>query len=229
MVRYWNSEEHKISFLGIPKTGSTSIRTALGIDVEKDWTVQPKYATFTVLRNPIDRIKSGYMECKRRGTVKLDVSFSDFLKSLGSGFFDNHTDPQAFYFRPVDRVWLFEDLDSLFSFFGVERKHENKSKPYEINETLEDLAIIYNLYGRDFILYEYYKGGNFPHGLGDKQLYFRRFYELVAECNNHQEAYYKLEREFYMLYGRNCYVNYETFKNIKSRYWRDLGKQNIPI
>lgn len=228
MVRYWNSEKHKISYLGIPKTGSTSVRAALSIDVDRDWSVEPKFATFTVLRHPTDRIKSAYMECKRRGTIKPGLSFTDFLKSLHGGFFDSHTEPQSHYFRPVDRVWLFCDLDKLFVHFKVAPKRENISEPYRIDPTDEDMGYIYSIYGRDFILYQFYAGGNVPHDLASLEGYFKRFYALSAELNNHQKAYYAVEREFYMLYGRNRYENYESFKNAKSKYLQRLGNRKLP-
>ena len=59
MIRFWKSDEHEVSYLGIPKTASTSVRDALEMDVY-DYTKTLKYKkVITTIRGPQRRILSG--------------------------------------------------------------------------------------------------------------------------------------------------------------------------
>ena len=66
---FYNSESHKLSYLLIPKCGSTSIQKALGSS-EQNKSYFPKYESFTVVRNPLDRFYSGYHELTKRDLFK---------------------------------------------------------------------------------------------------------------------------------------------------------------
>ena len=48
--------------------------------------------------------------------------------------------------------------------------------------------------------------------------YFHRFYELVPDCKNHQEAWQKLEEEREELGLNEKYTTYNSFRKAKSNY-----------
>ena len=48
--------------------------------------------------------------------------------------------------------------------------------------------------------------------------YFHRFYELVSDCKNHQEAWQKLEEEREELGLNEKYTTYNSFRKAKSNY-----------
>lgn len=227
LIRYWNSDKHKVSFLGIPKTGSSSVRATLGIHPEKDWATKPKYKkTFTVIREPFARIGSAFEECKRRGTLRkgYERNFDGFVLSVKEkGFFDEHTAPMAMYYQPVERVFLLDDLHSLWKWLCISgEKKANISDPYSIRMTSDTRALIYELYSRDFLLYNNFRqiiGLPIDYQIATKGGYFRRFFEI----KNHwpsisdMKAYNLLEREYYSLFGENRYTSYNSFKNQQAR------------
>lgn len=161
LIRYWNAPSLNLSYLGMPKAGSSSVRAAIGAHPENDWTLEPtEKTTFTVLRHPVARTVSAYVETLRRKTHW--GTFSEFLRRLQDvGWFDEHTIPQADYFRPVDRVFILEAGD-VWDWIGVDREpRENRTtwrdgkKPVP---TSEEIRIIRKLYSHDFELYRKYGG-----------------------------------------------------------------------
>jgi len=139
LIRYWNSQQYQVSFLGIPKTGSSTVRKILGIDTESEWSLQPEYSqVFTVLREPTERIKSGYQECKRRRTLRPGTTcFGSFVKSIEQcDFFDEHIRPMSYYFNDqVSHVFALDNLSTLWSWLNIVLVNdikENASKAYDI-------------------------------------------------------------------------------------------------
>jgi hypothetical protein len=52
--------------------------------------------------------------------------------------------------------------------------------------------------------------------------YFDRFYEIKGFDLSDKVAYYRLEDEFFAKFGENRYSSYESFRNGKYRYLREL-------
>lgn len=158
MVRYWNSDKYKVSFLGIPKCGSTSVRKLIEAHPEKDWSLIPDYKTFTVLRNPATRLISGYHELQRNGYFQSRniQSFKQFLDHIEEyGYFNEHIYPMVNYYREVEEVFIMEQefIYKICQFIGREWEyiHENKSE-----QTIHDYDVsrINEMYKEDFKLYD---------------------------------------------------------------------------
>lgn len=227
IVRYWNSEKYKISFLGIPKTGSSTVRAALGINPEKDWALKPAFKkTFTILREPVKRLASSFKECQRRGTLRpgYEQTFTGFMFSVKDhGFFDEHAAPMSLYFKPVERVFLLENLGEVWEWLDIEpKKNFNVSPPYEVELNEDARAIIYEIYGRDFLLYNNFKrleGVGFSYKIGTTIGYFDRFYEIKHKFGGISDmaAYKILEREYFTIFEAYKYASYKSFKNQQSK------------
>ena len=94
--KYYNSRDFEMTYLEIPKSGCSSIKAHVNPS-PTDENV-PKYQVFTVVRDPIDRFISGYMELKRQ--KKTDLGFSEFILHVESdGFFDRHIVPQDVFIQ----------------------------------------------------------------------------------------------------------------------------------
>ena len=70
----WYSDKYKLCFIGIPKCAQTSIKDAFNMDKnESNYFNLPdhvkNYALFCVLRDPIDRLVSGYLEVIKRAVI----------------------------------------------------------------------------------------------------------------------------------------------------------------
>ena len=74
---YLSNQKLELSYLQIPKCGVTSIRECMRLFIS---TKEPMYKTFTVIRNPKDRVLSAYHETLRRGTFR--GSFLSFLQKI---------------------------------------------------------------------------------------------------------------------------------------------------
>lgn len=160
-VRYWFSHAYKLNFLGIPKTGSTSIRKALQIHPENDWHKPPlryDYPTFTVLRDPLSRVISGYKEAKRRGTLHTMADFTYCLDKIKSeGFFDEHLEPMHSYFIPCDNVLIYEKgLDKEVNKIAAVNLTIENSSGYDIEVTKKEAETVENIYYLDYKLYNNY-------------------------------------------------------------------------
>ena len=49
--------------------------------------------------------------------------------------------------------------------------------------------------------------------------YFKKFFDLLKEHQNNEDAYDALEVIFYETFGRNRYKNYESFRVAKSKHF----------
>ena len=154
----WVSHKNKAIFFVIPKNASTAIRESPLMqdsyrttfsNLQKTISFE-EYTTFTVLREPIERVVSAYYEVirgNRPGNIYNTVigksfismntepeGFIAFLEDIGeNGFFDAHLKPQAYFLtdekgQPVhiDHYLFFdnivEDYTKLCSHFGAEYK-----------------------------------------------------------------------------------------------------------
>lgn len=135
---FYNSETHKLSYLPIPKCASTSIQKAIGSS-EQNKTHLPKYPSFTVVRNPLDRFYSGYHELIKRELFKGTPQ--QLLDKISKeGFFDPHIIPQMHYINyNVQHLYTIDQIP-----FKV--PHLNRGK---INYQLVDMAQFITVYKQD--------------------------------------------------------------------------------
>ena len=140
----WVGHKEKIIFIGIPKNASTSIRNSFGFkasepdnyfSIQKRVTDERNYKTLTVLRNPLDRFISGYIEVCKRATGDSPKTlekqfywmrnskrrFLAFLDEIELDFFDAHIEPQEHYltdyngkFIHCDFYLIMENLEEEF-------------------------------------------------------------------------------------------------------------------
>ena len=191
------SHKHKCIFIHIPKTGGMSIEQALGKDPKKlhakGWKIKhgtplewknpkfwDKYFTFTVVRNPWDRVisayffdlkmlhKSAFHKDRRslieklqnkpaRGFIhyaKNHLSISDAIYRPQSNWFKNKFDYVCKYEN------LQEDFDIVCNKIGMPRRklpHKNRSRHKHYTEYYNDeaRAIVAKKYAKDIERFGY--------------------------------------------------------------------------
>jgi len=148
-----------VMFINTPKNASTSIRNSLGFDqyqIYDKLTNPDDYKKFIILRDPIERAVSSYLEIRKlRGDGPSSTSrslpwykianpiesFKQFLEDISGGnFYDGHSFPQykciedkGLTIEDIDDVLLFErlpeDFAKLVSKYSLKGalKHSNKS------------------------------------------------------------------------------------------------------
>ena len=161
------------AFLNIPKNASTTLRLLLELHnrekmKDKNDEVFHNRTTFTVIRNPIDRIISGYSEvskCRHDGLHEYTRSlpfynmqnpdqklqrFETFIDNIYDNLYDEHIKAQTFYLNDikVDYFIIFDNLEN------------------EVNSMLRD---------NDFPVLNFEKRWNT--GLTDKDVYKDFIYE----------------------------------------------------
>lgn len=161
--RYWISDKHRLNFLGIPKCASTSIRRMLDIDTELDWQKEPKkgFKTFTVIRDPIDRFRSGYIEARKRQTLPYGVNnVTEAIEYLYGrmDFFDEHLALQSDYLHGANGVKVF-----MMNNFKkeLEKLTGTKIEDYRLNSTIwkpeltdKNIEMLKDIYEEDFQLFQ---------------------------------------------------------------------------
>jgi len=181
-------KEHKCIFVHIPKTGGTSITNALNIkhhnhkmakelkQENDDWN---DYFSFSVVRNPWDRMVSLYFYYKNNNEysnykIKNDIpsTFSDFIYEFNEKKRNWYT---IFYQQQAD--WLYddeqnllvnqicrfenykEDVEKIFKKLNIKKKllHERRSvhEHYKTYYNEETINIVKNLFEKDIILFGY--------------------------------------------------------------------------
>lgn len=144
---YYNSDKEKLSYVLIPKCGSTSIQRALESS-ESNKTDKPKYPSFTVIRNPVNRFFSGHKELIKRELFKgTPQQLLDKIEQ--DGFFDPHIKPQTHFIGKIDRYYTINQLP-----FKV--PHLNKSK---ISQGHINMTQFKEIYKEDVLLWEKREGG----------------------------------------------------------------------
>jgi hypothetical protein len=127
----WVNEQTKRAFLGIPKNGTCFIRMRLKLSECIDFhLVSDDYFKFTIIRNPVDRIVSAYIElvqdcCHYPGgrfmyldlpkpkvefissllesDLDNETRFKEYLDYIQQkGFIDGHCVPQSIYLTGTD-------------------------------------------------------------------------------------------------------------------------------
>jgi hypothetical protein len=156
--KVWISDKEKVIFLGIPKTASTSIRRMLGMYAKdcsnfnelKDEKKYDDYTMFTILRNPLERFVSGYLEVMLRGRqhddtfkreffrIKNDVErFKVFVNEVENDLYDSH----------IERQWYFvsdetgENVNSRIDVFLIFEKLRNDIKKLNLSVALMHLNV----------------------------------------------------------------------------------------
>lgn len=112
------NEEKKIGLLNIPKVCSTSIRIKLNLNKHLQYKDVPKdYKIFTIIRNPIDRFVSSYLEVTQDrndgyegGRYKYDLLLSEEkINTLENLLKSNLTELEKFkkYIELIETEWGF--------------------------------------------------------------------------------------------------------------------------
>lgn len=135
----WFYDEHKIIYLGVPKTASTSIRTYLKntnncLNLNQIPEDKIDYKVFTIIREPIQRFVAGVLETFRRPDSPNNLYSLRIVNNIGDminqyitilendGFTDPHIAPQVHFITDkngtmfkIDTILLFENLKSEFN------------------------------------------------------------------------------------------------------------------
>ena len=165
-----------MKFVHVPKTGGTSIIHALKLDNKGHYTLD-KYTpnTFTVVRNPFDRLVSSFCYAKTINSFYYkkhphyeriaNCDFETFVKTLYA--FEEHFQlrPQSDYICNkddnilVDHVLRYETLQEDFNkFWNLKLPHLNKSdrdKDWEKYYNENTIKTVYEFYKRDFKNFNY--------------------------------------------------------------------------
>jgi hypothetical protein len=182
------SHPHKAVFIHIPKTGGTSIESALGHNrtehrtatylMKRHGTIWNDYFTFSVIRNPWDRMVSIYFYYKLNNEpanvgIKKDMSptFLHFIhefKNKKRKWFQPFYVPQSDWLCDgekllIDHVCRFEnfneDVSAVLKKIGVKRNlpHKRKSKHdnYKTYYDVETIEIVRDIFEKDIKLFNY--------------------------------------------------------------------------
>lgn len=185
------SQKNKIVFIAIPKTGTRSIYRALidnydgiqwKVDHYRDIPEWCKgYYTFTVVRNPYERLVSAWWSTTQRGGklkkayinhLKDDLSLLNYCQNLKK-FTYWHSQPQVIWLKNnrFDKIIRFENLKEEwlnlpFNTTGTELPHINTTtwispnnptarNPYQEYLTPDIIEIINDYYKEDFDMLKY--------------------------------------------------------------------------
>ena len=137
---YWFNEDHpnNPAFFAITKNASTSMRNTLRAKTVGEFfkEKEPSGRTnFTIIRNPIDRFVSGFLEvCALTMPKKFEISGKSMIKfidDLKEHFFNIHILPQVHFVSNSDGELI--DLDYWILFDNLEEEYyemcENISLP----------------------------------------------------------------------------------------------------
>ena len=144
----------------MPKTGSTSIRVALGSEDKR--VDVPQFPVFTTFRNPVARCHSAYQELKRmnkwRGRWTGNRSdFDTYLTECeNNGFWNEHQMPQVDYLNQFwarfpeiyERIFRLTDIEGIERFIGCKLPKENVSTEKEC--ITKYASRIWELYPEDY-------------------------------------------------------------------------------
>lgn len=155
------SHENKLIFIGVSSNASTSIRNALNlkgydnnyISILSGGSMEIEYSTFAILRDPIERLISGYLKVCDRATgdsphilktnfYKLKDQkkrFYEFVNELEKGMFDCHIERQCFYL--TDSKGKLFDIDYYLTVENLSEDFSIMCKELGLTSTLSHLNI----------------------------------------------------------------------------------------
>jgi len=132
----WYNLDNNICFIGVPKNASTSIRNGLNLNKMDNYftlsdDVKNNLNLITVLRDPLDRLVSSYLEVlvrlhdspktgeKKFYHMKESIErFEEFISELERDTYDAHVETQFFYVTddngdllPFYKILSFDCLD----------------------------------------------------------------------------------------------------------------------
>ena len=158
--------DRRVAFVGVPKCGLTSTVARLQLDIDHDWMITgerdlPGYKYFSIVRNPLDRFISGWLEARRRGTT--EHSAAALLESIAVRGFDQvdeHVWPQRYWLtvHPIGRNKLFEfgDWSAIDEYIGGDQvvwPHLNPSGPLTIRADVDE-ELHRSVFADDWQLFE---------------------------------------------------------------------------
>lgn len=157
--KFYHSDDLQVSYLHIPKCGCSSIQHMIRAK-ETRCSEFPEYESFTILRNPKDRILSGYHELRKRGLFK--GTFLEMMQEIKrGGFFNTHIVPQKDYWKEVDRVFIFpRGFGEVAEWLGIREEHRNQRQDNH-GEWCEDSEKIFQeVYAEEIEWYKMVTNGN---------------------------------------------------------------------
>lgn len=149
----WVSEKYKLIFLPIPKNASTSIRSIEEFQFQLDNAFRyqtriesGEYKIFTIVREPIDRFVSGYIEiCKRAygdspQILKRDfywmkdekIRFYKFVEEVEGSFFNSHIRPQSYFLTDYENNFF--NIDFVLNFYSLQKSFNELLDRYNLRK-----------------------------------------------------------------------------------------------
>lgn len=186
--------EKKLLFIHIPKTGGTSLESCLAKYCEISFysTAVPRFmncspqhlcaddyialfgqgafSSFTVVRNPYERLESEYFFRTRNSSPNLEPNFNVWLslhldhQSRNPFHLDNHLRPQVEFVSHDSKIFRYEDgLDLAYmhalNYLGIEEQGSlprlNPGSLKEVEWTLNSRNKVNDLYRADFDQFGY--------------------------------------------------------------------------
>jgi len=177
--RSYINDKLKLVYIPIPKCASTSVRYHVlqsDYDTRDYYSLDPTtlaaYNTFTIIRNPFDRLNSGYIELLRNPQPHItnkkfyhmqeNISrYYEFLDELERGLFDCHIEAQSYFLDGIklDNILILENIQHdikhiLDTTLPVIRNSPNYTPLEQFFKRPDVIKRIMSLYENDINLYQ---------------------------------------------------------------------------